>query len=304
MVDHAVHKPAAVPAGATPGERGVYVSLLGVDGIGKTTVAERLVSDLRARGRTVTPVSWRASLHGDLPVWPQAALRTLWMDSFRLLFGGAVAGGEHVTLPERYEDWVREDAEEGLAGLEASASSPSGPLASLFVEFAGNLVLYAEVIRPALERGDVVVQETFPYKHVLKEYLLARALAGRAGDVPYSRGDMDGLFAPVEAFFGGGPLRADVGLLVDGPVALAHRWRLGQGGRVGVLEDLRTAGEAGDEGFTRLQSESAERFRKFAADWGWSVHTVADAPVEENVPRALALLRARIADLRPQWDLH
>lgn len=285
----------------TSHERGLYISFLGIDGIGKTTLSRHLADELRKSGRKVTVVSWRDCLDADLPVWPQEALRTMWMDTFRLLFGGAQEGGKHIALPERYEEWRDSGAEESLGDLKASASSPSGPLAAVLVEFAGNLVLNSEVIRPALERGEVVVQETYPYKHVLKEYLLAVELAKQSGGEPYGLGEIEALFAPLEEFFGGGSLRPDLGVLVDGPVSLAHEWRLQQSGQVGVLEDLRTTGETGKDGFVRLQAETVGRYRAFAQKWGWCVHTVEDAPLEKNLPRGLELINSQIAALRPSW---
>lgn len=292
-----------MPHSPTAEDRGLHISFLGVDGIGKSTLSECLADRLRERGLTVTPVSWRSCLDADLPVWPQEALRTLWMDTYRLLFGGATDQGGPVALPERYADWTHQHAEDGLGRLRATASSPSGPLAAALVEFAGNLVLHAEVIRPALERGEIVVQETFPYKHVLKEYLLATELSTAQADTPYTPEEVDFLFAPVEAFFGGGALRPDVGVLVDGPVELALRWRLGQSGAVGVLEDLRTAGQPGDDGFIALQSASARRFHAFAQKYEWAVHTVRDAAVETNTRAGVDLVLAQMARLRPSWDL-
>ncbi|MEU3660332.1 hypothetical protein AB0E77_11295 [Streptomyces sp. NPDC032940] len=283
--------------------RGLHLSFLGIDGIGKTTLAEHLTAELRARNVTVTPVSWRSTLDAELPTWPQEALRTLWMDTYRLLFGGAVHQGRPVSLPERYADWQSERSEDRLGELRATASSPSGPLAAAFVEFAGNLVLHAEVIRPALRRGEVVIQETFPYKHVLKEYLLARELAQGTEATPYESTEIDFLFGPLEESFGSGTLSPDLGVLLDGPIELALRRRLRQSGAVGVLEDLRTAGRHGDEGFVALQSASARRFEAFARKYDWSVLTVEDAPVEVNVRRGVDLLLSRIAEMRPSWGL-
>lgn len=283
--------------------RGLHISFLGMDGIGKTTLSQHLVAELRGRGLSVTPVSWRSCLDADLPVWPQQALRTLWMDSFRLLFGGACDDGGPVVLPERYADWTAQRAEDRLGEAKATASSPSGPLASAFVEFAGNLVLHAEVIRPALERGEIVVQETFPYKHVLKEYLLAAESAAARPGGPYTPEQVDALFAPLEEFFGGGGLRPDIGVFVDGPVELALNWRLLQSGAVGVLEDLRTVGRPGDDGFRALQTASARRFHAFARKYGWAVHTVRDAPVEENTRRGLEVVLGEIARVRPALGL-
>ena len=171
----------------------------------------------------------------------------------------------------------------------------------MIVEFAGNIVLNSEVIRPAVERGEVVIQETYPYKHVLKEYLLALELSKNSAGGRYSPSEVESLFAPWS-------LRrrvahADLGVLVDGPVALAHEWRLKQSGQVGILEDLRTTGETGQDGFVRLQSDSAGRYREFAQKWGWCVHAVEDAPLEKNLTRGLDLVRSKIADLRPSWEL-
>ncbi|MGW7074687.1 hypothetical protein [Streptomyces sp. NPDC054866] len=286
---------------ATDG-RGLYISLLGIDGIGKSTLSEHLVGDLRDRGLTVRPVSWRGMLDAELQTWPQEALRTMWMDTFRLLFGGAVEGGRHIALPERYEDWREERTEDRLHDLAVTASSPSGPLAASVVEFAGNIVLYSEVIRPALERGEVVVQETFPYKHVLKEYLLASELSQGPDAAPYSLDEIDSLFSSFEEFFGGA-LSPDLGVLVDGPVELALEWRLRQSGQVGVLEDLRTAGLPGNAGFIKLQSISARRFHDFARKHGWRIHMVEDAPVEMNVKRGLDLVLSEMARMRPAWPL-
>jgi hypothetical protein len=186
--------------------------------------------------------------------------------------------------------------------MEVSASAPSGLLAALLVEFAGNVVLHAEVIRPAVDRGEVVIQETYPYKHVLKEYLVT-AEASRRSDAPsYSAAEVDALFAMVERFFAN-ELRPDLGLLMDGPVELAYRWRMRQSGRTGILEDFRIAGTPGHEGFIRLQSESAHHYRRFARDWGWQLHTVQDDPVEENLARGLGLVRSEIRRLRPGWNL-
>ena len=290
-------------SGSQPPGRGLYVSLLGIDGIGKSSLAQRLTRDLRERGLKVLPLSWRDCLDAQLPGWPQQALRTMWMDTYRLMFGSTIDQGQHIALPERYADWVEERAEERLSELAATPSSATtGPLAAAMVEFAGNLVLYSEVIRPALERGEIVVQETFPYKHVLKEYLLAVYAANRTGTGAYHPQEIDPLFTPMEEFFGG-PLNPDVGVFVDGPPELALEWRLKQSGQVGVMEDLRIAGEPGFDGFVRLQSECARRFLEFARKYGWQRHEVRDAPAESNVRRGLDILLAEISRLRPHWQL-
>jgi hypothetical protein len=51
----------------------------------------------------------------------------------------------------------------------------------------------------------------------------------------------------------------------------------------------------------RLQQESIERYRVFARGCGWTVHTVTDAPIAENLARGSALLWSQITALRPSW---
>jgi hypothetical protein len=284
-------------------QQGLYISLLGIDGIGKTSLARHLASALREGGAVVREVSWRSALDADLPAWPREALRTLWIDTFRLLVGGArTPAGEFISIPESYEAWREGKVEDSLGDAQRSASAPSGPLAAFLVELAGNVVLYSDVIRPAVERGEVVIQETFPYKHVLKEYLLALELANRSSTGGYHRQHIQSLFAPVAQFFGQ-VMRPDVGMLLDGAVELALSWRLRQSGRVGLLEDFRTAGDSGLEGFIRLQRESGRLYREFAERWQWDVHEVTDRSLGENLTSGLHALYARIAELRPEWDL-
>lgn len=143
------------------------------------------------------------------------------------------------------------------------------------------------MIRPALRQGEIVIQETFPFKHTLKEILIGRRLVSGNGEW---EGVAKALETLVTDFFGSPPLRPDLGILVDGPVDLAYEWRMSQTGRLSVLEDYGAAGDRGMESFRALQEETARIFRSAARQWGWAVHRVDDSGLESNVRRGLDLI--------------
>ncbi|MEU2830339.1 hypothetical protein ACFXPI_16480 [Streptomyces sp. NPDC059104] len=269
---------------------GLHISFLGADGIGKTTLVRTIASALRERGLTVREVSWRSCLDRDQNPWVSDTLQQLWLETFRLLYGGSRVGDEWLRLPRDFAEWRDGEWEDRLAELAPGPARPAGPLAAALVELAGNFVLAAEVIRPAVSRGEIVLQETFPFKHTLKELLIARRLAG--ADEQWSDA-LQQVQTLLEQVFGSPLLRPELGILVDGPIELAYRWRMAQSGRLGLLEDYRSAGTSGEEGFSLLQQDSVQLFRDMAKRWDWAVHTVDDSGLEPNLRRGLDLVLAQ-----------
>jgi thymidylate kinase len=270
--------------------QGLHISLLGVDGIGKSTLASLLAQRLREHGIPVRLITWRRTLDdAEAQIsWPQVALQQMWVETFRLLYGGATSGGKSLLLPRDYPTWRDEGHEARLAASDVSGARYSGPLAAALVELAGNTVLFPEVIHPAVERGEVVIQETFPYKHVLKQLLVAN----RIGQDHAHSQLTEHVMSFMATTFGSGLFQPDIGVLIDGPVSLAYSWRMAESGHVGVLEDYGAAGERGESGFHALQEQTADAFRRVAKDWKWLVHTVDDTGLENNMRRGLDLVMA------------
>lgn len=266
---------------------GLYLSFLGVDGIGKSTLARAIADELERLGATVRFVSWRSYIEEkDQPAWPSEALQQLWLETFRLLHGGSRHDGQWLSLPRNYGEWRDEDWEERLGDLDLTAADPSGPLAAALVELAGNFLFSSQVIRPMAASGEFVVQETFPFKHTLKEVLIARQLAG--GD-PAQLAAVARVEAFLETSFASPQLHPDVGILLDGPVELAYQWRMAQNGRIGLLEDYGAAGDRGKDSFLALQRQTAEVFREASQSWGWLTHTVDGSGLQSNLSRGVAL---------------
>lgn len=264
---------------------GMLISFLGVDGIGKTTLATALAEDLTERGLAVVQTSWRRSLGTAETPWPGVALRQLWLETFRLIYANARGGDGPIALPADFRDWAHDAWEDRLAETAVSGVRPVGPLAAALVELAGNVVYFAEVIRPAIDDGKIVLLDTFPYKHVLKELTLARHTATREG-TPL----IDSLDRFMTDFFGDPSMQPQIGVFVDGPLELAYAWRTSQNGRVGLLEDLRAAGLHGESSFVAMQQATATRFREVAQRWGWLRHEVDGSGIADNVSRGLRLI--------------
>lgn len=266
--------------------QGAYVSFLGIDGIGKTTLARAFRDKLLGLGVNVKEVSWRSTNGEGGQTWPHDALQELWVDTFRLLFGGSTVSGQPLALPRDFATWDSEEWEDKLGEMPLTSAHRSGPVAAALAELSGNLVLTDAVIRPLVDSGTVVIQETFPYKHVLKEILVARQISDEPRFISIC-GLLETLILEV---FGSAHMQPDLGIFVDGDPTLAHAWRLNETGKLGLLEDFGAAGDRGRESYLQLQEQSAAYFSTAAKSWGWETHVVDNSGLDANLTRGLDLL--------------
>lgn len=271
---------AARLATSTQIARGKHISLLGMDGIGKTSMARLLEAKLRVEGRPVQPVSWRNQLHGDASPNVRVLLQELWVESWRLLFLGDPVAAQ---IPSSYASFEQASWEARLAASNAESNLMSGPLAACWLEIAAQVVLYHEVIRPLCERGVYVIEESYALKLVLKELLAARSLSA-AKWLP----EIESALRLVPELFG--PRKPDIVVVITGSAELAYRRRMAQTGSTNSSEDLGLTGKKGAEGFLRLQSECDERFRASAKAEGWLIFEMVDAAPEVNFERLFNML--------------
>ena len=270
---------------AGPPARGAYVALLGIDGTGKTTLAEGLAERCAQVGQPVRTVSWRRLVESPTEPagWPKDSLQNLWLEIFRLYYGGATLDGGARTMPGSYGELVAAGGTEHLHDADVAGVRAHGPLAAALLEIAGNILLQRDAIERWVAEGCVVIQESYGFKHVVKELLLVEeldpALAAEAA-----------LTLRFAQDFFGRVCMPDVGVLVAGDPELALRWRTAEAGRTGVFENFSVAGEDPGASFLALQSRCTAIFADFAAAHGWLRFDVQDVPRERNRERLLAAL--------------
>lgn len=280
-----------------PARKGLVISFLGIDGIGKSTLCRAFEKHARDAGAEVVTVTWRSALEQVDTPWPAVPLQQLWLESFRTLYGAGTRDHKALDIPRDYERWEAEGWEKQLASAPVLHNRAAGALAAAFVEIAGNVILASEVTHKAVARGALVVQESYPLKHVLKELAVAQRLAerGQTADDPAAPA-IGALVTAVrgllDVIFGSSLLRPDIGVLVDGPSDYAYRWRTAQNGALGALEDFGAAGERSRQSFSDLQDETARLFREYADSRGWIVHHVDDSGVAANTARGVEALCA------------
>ena len=264
--------------------RGAYLAFLGIDGMGKTTLSTALRARCEAIGQPVRVVSWRRFIESDgEPAWPQDNLRNLWFEIFRLYYGGATLDGGARDMPRSYEDLNARGGTEHLAGAEVRGLRGHGPLAAALLEVTGNVLLQRDVIERWVAEGFLVLQESYGFKHVVKELLLTE--------------EVDPALAPEVAttlrfatdFFGRHCV-PDVGVHVTGDPSLALAWRTAQTGSTSPFENYSIAGADPDDSFLAMQARCADVFAGFAAAHGWTTLEMRDQPVERNQERLLAAL--------------
>ena len=268
-----------------PAPRGAYVALLGIDGTGKTTLAEALAERCAQAGRPVRTVSWRRLVESPTQPagWPKDSLQNLWLEIFRLYYGGATLDGGARTMPGSYDELVAAGGTEHLHDATVEGVRAHGPLAAALLEIAGNVLLQRDAIERWVAEGCVVIQESYGFKHVVKELLLVEELdPGLAAEAALTLRFARDFFGRVCV--------PDVGVLVAGDPALALRWRTAEAGRTGVFENFSVAGEDPGASFLALQSRCTAIFDDFAAAHGWLRFEVEDVPREHNRDRLLAAL--------------
>ena len=265
--------------------RGAYVALLGIDGTGKTTLAEALAERCAQVGQPVRTVSWRRLIESPTEPagWPKDNLQNLWLEIFRLYYGGATLDGGARTMPGTYEELGAAGGTEHLHDARLEGVRAHGPLAAALLEIAGNVLLQRDAIERWVAEGCVVIQESYGFKHVVKELLLVEELdPGRAAEAALTLRFAHDFFGRVCV--------PDLGVLVAGDPELALRWRTAESGRTGVFENFAVAGEDPRASFLALQSRCVEIFDEFAAAHGWLRFEVRDVPREDNRDRLLAEL--------------
>ncbi|HZB47730.1 MAG TPA: hypothetical protein VE547_01440 [Mycobacteriales bacterium] len=268
-----------------PAPRGAYVALLGIDGTGKTTLAEALAERCAQAGRPVRTVSWRRLVESPTQPagWPKDSLQNLWLEIFRLYYGGATLDGGARTMPGSYDELVAAGGTEHLHDATVEGVRAHGPLAAALLEIAGNVLLQRDAIERWVAEGCVVIQESYGFKHVVKELLLVEELdPGLAAEAALTLRFARDFFGRVCV--------PDVGVLVAGEPALALRWRTAEAGRTGVFENFSVAGEDPGASFLALQSRCTAIFDDFAAAHHWLRFEVEDVPREHNRDRLLAAL--------------
>lgn len=247
---------------------GLRIAMLGPDGIGKTTLTNNIRGRLAEHGVGMHVVSWRRLVDGSPgpAPYPQTAFEQLWVEDWRLLYGGGLVNGRSVDelIPRTFDEFATLRAEETFP-LGALGVRSSGPLASGLVEAALDFVIEAEVVRPKAAEGIVVVRESYGYKPVLKALLIAAACP----EDTVRRDVVERMIARVTDIYSDPFLQPDVGILLDGDPDIAHSRRCVEGRGVGVAEDYALSGQTGAESFLSLQEECAARFAWAAADWGW-----------------------------------
>ncbi|PSM40855.1 hypothetical protein C6Y14_22840 [Streptomyces dioscori] len=231
------------------------MALLGIDGGGKSSVAAALREGLEHAGHEVVDASTD------------------------VMFERAALGEGH--------PWesLHHIAEEGWRLYLRQPPAQSAVFTSGLLELTAYCVIRADVVEPALERGAVVLTDSFCLKNVVRTLRQAQFMEGclREAVDQALRGVRTALSSPV--------LQPDVGLLLDADPALALRWRRAQRGGLEPGADLSVAGRPGDEAFVELQSALATELREAAGHWGWHVLSVDGRPLAETVSAALSHVR-------------
>jgi hypothetical protein len=269
--------------------RGVSVALMGIDGAGKTSLAGHLRRAFEGVGIECVEVGRKPAVRAAGAAFPGPSLERLWLESWRLLFGGGHADGRPVdaAVPGQFtrmsSDEIVYQLPERVTGVRRS-----GPLASLWTEYTIDQLVRAEAVEPVLARGAVALSDGFGFKGAAKVLGIARRLV----DDTVTDAVLDRTAALVRMAYSDPFLQPDLGFLLDADPERSYGWRLSQSGRMGPAEDLWLAGRSGVESFVELQRSVAADLRSAATEWGWTVLPVDGRPQDETATEAVRIALA------------
>lgn len=264
---------------------GFHIALLGIDGIGKSTVARSLQGTFQAAGFTVEPIAWRSEVTSSTSSATHTALRELWVESLRLLL---LRDDVAEQVPATFDLLMAGATEAQVFARGQLASKASGLLAATYVELAGQVLLHDDIIGGARSRGSVVIEESAGIKLVAKLLMIIELIS-----------DSEALREEAAALLKFLPTllrrrRPDLGIVVSGAVELAFARRVRDESGIGFLEQLPLKGATPLERFARLQTPLDEYFRRFGRAEGWAVFEMKDESPEESLQGLLDLVGASL----------
>lgn len=268
-----------LPDAAVAG-RGVYVGILGIDGSGKTTLANGLTERLAARGHSPEFVRWRdIAAQVDRTDFPYVPLRQLLVETWRTRYGGATDAPslEVQHGPSSYEDFMR-------AGFDRGPANPvgvhrSGVVATAMFEFTAELLIHAEVIAERLAAGKIVVTDSFGYKNVIKMLRVANEIPH--GDVPKDL--IVRMCDFIADAYSSEFLQPDVGIFLKVTPDECYRRITAHRDGIGSVEDMGFAGRTGRESYIELQASLLAEYEQLATSWGWHIVDVSESSAAETL---------------------
>ncbi|MEV0633513.1 hypothetical protein AB0I77_00750 [Streptomyces sp. NPDC050619] len=267
---------------------GLHIALMGIDGAGKSTIAVELADSLRAAGHKVEIVNFKRAMAGAEPATAGVLFHVAFA-ALRAQYAEAVPAdplSDLATLLTGDDDSAKfSEIEDGLRAVDVSGNGARPLLSSAVLEIVGGFWVHSYV-ESRLRDGVVVVNDSFGYKHALKNVLLAQRLSGPGSSVhAEAQRVLEAARSLFHALF-----RPTYGYWVDTDPRLALRWRATTGDVTTPFESYGLAGEHGEASFLAMQDHCRQAFGEAAREWQWQSIALADVPREENIGRAVRLI--------------
>ena len=279
----------------SPFRRGFDIGLIGLDGVGKSTIATELQRALVERGIPTLVQSWRRAVKESDDRFVRSLLAEIHAGSHRMIWGSAQrsAGDVRALFPEGAVDVVGHEFIQTLKAIDVTRNDCRALCAAGWLELAADLALQLQEVQPRLTAGQSVILDSFGLKPVAKLLTVSAIVAREDGDNDSVELINRNLRLILDVY--GSWLRPEAGFLIDASAETAWRHRERDPKGIGLVEDLAVAGRRGRAPFVELQNAINEIYREAVTAWGWLTIPVG----EESLPRATErAVSAILEDLR------
>ena len=264
---------------------GPHISLIGIDGAGKTSIAFALAASMTRKGYEAEVVSWRSVMRA-----PDSLSGTILghhaMTSTKLQLCRATSD-RAIDLPALLSDGRLESffrvTEPILREIQVRRNEAFPFVSSALLELSGSIYLHHAYISERRLAGRMVIEESCGFKHVLKNVLMTQRLAGKESSLHRAAAVV---LETAQLLFGT-LLPPTHGYWIDTDPVLASTWRTNNGEPTTNFEDYGLLGTDQGVSFLAMQEDCRRAFARAAEAWRWRRMEMPDRPKGVNIQAAV-----------------
>jgi hypothetical protein len=271
---------------------GRHISLMGIDGAGKTSIAMALADLLKRKGYVAEVVSWKSVMSGsDAMVGKILAHHAMTSSKLQLFKASAFDSKtnlEALLSEEGFSQFRQTEQVMRQIPIERNEAFPF--LSAALLELSGSVFLHHAYLSERIKDGRVVIEESCGFKHVLKNVLLAQRLAIEGTSVHMAA---KAVLENAQLFFGS-LLRTSHGYWIDTDPHTALEWRIRHGEPTTNFENYGLSGTESGGSFLAMQHDCRRVFALAAKEWRWARLEMLNRPKEANIRAAIETIEDEV----------
>lgn len=272
-------------------KKGVFITLVGSDYCGKTTVANSLQQELQREGIKNTLINWKTPLCDPNPDLVVEVLSSSILNFYKLFVGMLNIKGKGKremekfknNFPKSYADFKNSLIYKKLI-MSADFSVPKGLFYCLTImEVATFSILYQRYVLPLLKKNFIVISDSWAYKNVVKDLIALKLCVCQKEDAVKFNTFSKNIYEIIDIH-----IKGDFTFLLDADINAIGKWK---DKKISLFESSRVIGSKKNQAFQEFQEEIKAEYSRLAQMKGWNRIKMLDRNKSENIMYAVRRIR-------------